>query len=314
MRIVFFGTSSFAAFVLEQLMKQGCNIVAVITRPDRPQGRKLQLSSSPVKEMVLSHFSSIPLFQPIKASDPAFAEQLASFNADLFVVVAYGEIIKENLLSMPSLGCINIHASLLPSFRGAAPMQRALMEGVKETGITIIEMVKEMDAGPILAIEAIPVPISVNLGELEEKLRVLAVKLVLQVIEKLVSGSVVKKEQDHALATLAPKLHAEEEKINWNLPAETIHNQIRALSPSPGAWCLIEIGSSGSKRLKIKKTAIISGIQGPPGTLIQKSKSEWLVTCGQDALQLLEVQLEGKKSMPASDCFRGLPSEVKIKF
>src|SRR5690242_8790378 len=158
MDIIFFGTSSFAAHVLEQLISQGYPVRAIVTRPDRVQGRKLQIVFPPVKEAALRLCPQIPLFQPEKASTAEFAQTLSSFNAQLFVVVAYGEIIKKTILEIPTQGCINIHASLLPQFRGAAPMQRSLMAGVKETGITIIEMSPQMDAGDILALEAIPVP------------------------------------------------------------------------------------------------------------------------------------------------------------
>jgi methionyl-tRNA formyltransferase len=157
MRIVFFGTSSFAARVLAKLIEHEYQIVAIVTRPDRSKGRNLQSTPPPVKEIAQKIRPDIPIFQPEKASTAEFASTLLPFEADLFVVVAYGEIIKKNLLEMPKLGCINIHASLLPKYRGAAPIQRALMAGEKETGITIIEMSAQMDAGDILAIEAIPI-------------------------------------------------------------------------------------------------------------------------------------------------------------
>lgn len=312
MDIIFFGTSSFAAFVLEQLLKGGHRVVAIVTRPDRVQGRQLQISFPPVKETALKLCPHIPLFQPEKASSPIFAQTLTSFRADLFVVVAYGEIIKKNLLEMPSLGCINIHASLLPKFRGAAPMQRCLMAGDGETGITIIEMSPQMDAGDVLAIEAIPVPVEMTLGELEEKLRILAVKLVFLVIDQFRTGSVVKTPQDHTLATLAPKLTPEEEKIDWARPAEQIHNQIRALSPAPSAWCQLQIGPH-LKRLKIKKARVFKTLQTSPGALIHFGKEGWVIGCASDAIELQEVQLEGKKALPAEECMRGIHQSVSVK-
>lgn len=304
MKIVFFGTSAFAARILEKLIENKSEVVAIITRPDRMKGRNLQSSPPPVKEIAASLCPTIPLFQPEKASAPEFAEKLVPFNADLFVVVAYGEIIKQNLLTMPKLGCINIHASLLPALRGAAPIQRSLMQGLKETGITIIEMTAQMDAGDILAIESIPVPDDMTFAELDLKLSDLAQKLLFKVIRDYEQGTVVKVPQDHTLATLAPKLTAEEEKIHWDRPAVQIHNQIRALS---SAWCQITIGSD-VKRLKIKKARVVPAAKAAPGTLLSFGNDGWVVACGEGALELLEVQLEGKKAMPARDCARGFPT------
>jgi methionyl-tRNA formyltransferase len=311
MSIIFFGTSSFSAFVLEQLLKSGYQIVAIVTRPDRVQGRRLQVSSPPVKDVALKICPHIPLFQPEKASSPEFAEILSTFKASLFVVVAYGEIIKKNLLEMPSLGCINIHASLLPAYRGAAPMQRCLMAGDKETGITIIEMSPQMDAGDILAIEAIPIPTEMTLVELEEQLRILAVKLVSDVINQYGQGTVVKRSQDHSMATLAPKLMPEDERIDWTRSAEQIHNQIRALSPAPCAWCQLQIGPD-LKRLKIKKARVYKTAESSPGALIHFGKEGWVIGCGTDALELQEVQLEGKKMLSAGECLRGIHGSVSV--
>jgi len=312
MRIVFFGTNPFAAKTLAKLIENSYEIVAIVTRPDRMKGRNLQPSPPPVKETALKLNLQIPIFQPEKASAPEFAEILKPFQADLFVVVAYGEIIKKNLLEMPNLGCINIHGSLLPKLRGAAPIQRSLMQGDAETGITIIEMAPQMDAGDVLAIESIPVPEDMTFGELNEKLVDLGVKLLFQVIRQFQEGNVVKIPQDHTLATLAPKLTAEEEKIDWSKPARKIHNQVRALSPFPSAWCQIKIGND-VKRLKIKKTQVVQASNAEPGAIISFSKEGWIVGCGSGALRLLEVQLEGKKAMSADECIRGIHHPVSMQ-
>lgn len=292
--------------MLTRLIESGEEVIAVVTRPDRSKGRNLQPTAPPVKEIALKH--NLPVHQPEKASTPEFAEVLKTLQPDLFVVVAYGEIIKKNLLEMPKFGCINIHASLLPKYRGAAPMQRALMQGEKETGITIIEMSPQMDAGDILAIESIPVPEEMTFGELEKELCDLSVKLLFQVIAQIKNREEKKTSQDHSLATLAPKLTPEEEKIDWTKPAKTIHDQIRALSPFPGAWCTLQIGSE-AKRLKIKRSKIIDQ-SGPPGAILSFGKEGWIVACGQGALRLIEVQLEGKKAMPAEECIRGIHQPV----
>lgn len=312
MRIVFFGTSSFAAKVLTKLLESNYQIVAIVTRPDRIRGRHLQPLPPPVKETASELRPDIPIFQPEKASLSEFAEGLRAFQAELFVVVAYGEIIKKNLLEMPRLGCVNIHASLLPKYRGAAPIQRCLMEGEKETGITIIEMSPQMDAGDVLAMESLPIPAEMTFGELESKLCDLSVKLILKTIHDFELGKVIKAPQDHALATLAPKITPEDEKIDWSKTAMQIHNQIRALSPAPCAWCQVLVGT-GLKRLKIIKAKIIQGANGPSGSILSFGKEGWVVACGKDALRLLEVQLEGKKIMSAEDCIRGIHSLVLMQ-
>jgi methionyl-tRNA formyltransferase len=309
LNIVFFGTSLFAAKVLESLIVNGKAVVAVVTRPDKSKGRHLHASAPPVKETALKF--KLPVYQPEKASAPEFAEILKAFHADLFVVVAYGEIIKKNLLEMPRLGCINIHASLLPKFRGAAPIQRSLMAGEKETGITIIEMAPQMDAGDVLAIEAIPIPAEMTFGELEDNLCDLGIKLLFEVIRQFQENKVVKTPQDHTRATLAPKMIPEDEKIDWQRSAEEIHNQIRALSPFPGAWTQVVVGSD-VKRLKIKKAVVVEE-GGDPRAILRFGKEGWVIACGKGALRLIQVQLEGKKAMSAEECIRGIHHSVSVK-
>ncbi|MES2344364.1 MAG: methionyl-tRNA formyltransferase [Chlamydiota bacterium] len=306
LRVVFFGTSIFAAQLLRFLVDHDVNIIAVVTRPDKPRGRSLQLLPPPVKEIAQKICLHIPLYQPKKASTDEFVEILKQFQADLFVVVAYGEIIKENVLSLPRLGCINVHASLLPEYRGAAPMQRALMDGVKKTGITIIDMVLEMDAGDIIATAEMSVPKEMILGELQEKLCFLACPLLLDVIKDFENGNVQKIPQDSSKITFAPKIQPKEEEIDWALSAEVIHNQIRALSPQPGAWCYVQVGQE-VKRLKIKKSMPLD-CEGEFKKNISFNKREWIVACGKGALSLLEVQLEGKKSLSIKDFLSGYSS------
>ena len=313
MKIVFFGTSAFAAKILSKLIEQGYQIIAVVTRPDRSKGRNLLASAPPVKLIAEKLNIALPIFQPEKASAPEFANVLKQFDADLFVVVAYGEIIKKNLLEMPKLGCINIHASLLPKFRGAAPMQRCLMAGEKQTGITIIEMSPQMDAGDILAMESLPISEEMTFGETEAQLCELSIKLLFDIIHQFEKATVSKTPQDHTLATFAPKILPEEERIDWKKSAKSIHDQIRALSPFPGAWCSVKIGSD-IKRLKIKKSKVLEGLSGEPGTILSLGKDGWIISCGKDALRLLEVQLEGKKAMSAEECIRGIQQSVSVRF
>lgn len=310
MKVVFFGTSSFAAETLRNLLDHRVHIVAVVTRIDKPKGRRLELSPPPVKESILKNYPELPLLQPSKASTPEFAQVLRSYDPDLFVVVAYGEILRPSILEIPRRGCVNIHASLLPLYRGAAPMQRALMEGAVETGITLIEMSAQMDAGDILAMQSIPVTPEMTLGDLEPKLCALGSNLVLQYISDLEQGHVCRYPQDHSRATFAPKIAPDEMRIDWKCKASVLHNLIRALSPIPGAWCVINIGGE-KKRLKIKR-AVVSEERGVPGDTLRRSVKEWVVACGEGALSLLEVQLEGKKTMLIGDFLRGTPSELSL--
>lgn len=311
MKIVFFGTSSFAARVLSFLNKHHQNIIAVVTRPDRPQGRSLVLLSPAVKEVAQKEIPHIPVFQPEKASTVDFATTLRALQPDLFLVVAYGEIIKTLLLEIPKKGSINIHASLLPKYRGAAPIQRCLMNGEKETGVTIMEMVLEMDAGDILAVGKIPIPLEMTFGQLESQLCELSGPLVLEVLKNIEQGRVKKISQNSADVTFAPKLLPQEEKINWHDPASKIHNQIRALSPFPGAWTYIQWGKE-KKRMKIKRSEVVETMSGEPGSALLFSKEGWIVACQTGALKLLEVQLEGKKNMPVHEFMRGVQITPQI--
>lgn len=305
MRIVFFGTSSFAARVLTAILEKNAQVVAVVTRPDRPKGRNLEFSPPPVKEALLKLQSVIPIYQPEKASTPEFAAILRSYEADLFVVVAYGEIIKKNLLEIPKLGCVNIHASLLPKYRGAAPIQRAIMDGVEKTGITIIKMTPQMDAGDVISMASIPTSSEMTYGDLEPKLCLLGTTQILQVIQQFEEGSVQSTPQDTSQISFAPKLEPKEERIDWTRSAQEIHNQIRAFSPKPGAWCLLVVNGE-ERRLKIKRSEVVSPERGEPGEILHFGKEGWVVSCKEGALRLLEVQLEGKKTLAVSDFIKGM--------
>lgn len=289
-KIVYFGTPHFAAEVLSYLLERSVPISAVVTQPDKPKGRSRQISPSPVKELVLKQAPHIPILQPEKASEEAFLKQLLELKADLFVVVAYGQILTQKLLDIPPLGCINIHASLLPKYRGAAPMQRCLMAGEKETGIAIQKMVRQLDAGDVIATTKIPIPQDMILGELEKNLCDAAKPLLLSVLETFELGIPPGKPQNHDEATYASKIDGEQ--IDWNKPAEEIHNLIRALSPKPGAWTWVSSGDE-RKKLKILRSKVTQN-QGPG-----------IIPCGNGAIQLIEVQPEGKKPMQAVDWYRG---------
>jgi len=310
MNIVFFGTSPFAANLLDCLLKAKINVVAVVTRTDKPQGRSLKVSAPPVKELASQSYPDLPVLQPLKSSTPEFAEHLKKFNSDLFIVAAYGEILKSFILDIPKLGAINVHGSLLPKYRGAAPIQRSLMNGDQETGVTIMKMVLEMDAGDMLEKVRIPLSSNSTFGELEEKLSKMACPALLKVIQQIEDGSLQPTAQNPSEVTFAPKITSQETEIKWNRPAVEIHNLIRAISPQPGAWCWVQVGGD-KKRLKIKRSEVVES-KGYFGENLVFSDKEWIVACGSDALKLLEVQLEGKKSLPIGEFLRGFHEPCKI--
>lgn len=310
MKIVFFGTSDFAARILKDLLNKSFDVVAVVTRPDRPQGRTLQLVPPPVKKLLIDQQSNLPVHQPEKASTPEFQEILSRYEADLYLVVAYGEILRQHILDLPKLGCINIHASLLPRYRGAAPMQRCLMDGCDKSGITIIEMVRQMDAGDMVAQTEVSISEDMNLGQLETKLMEASFELVPKVLRDFDSYFKNKIPQDPSQVTFAAKILPEELELNWNEPAKKIHDKICALSPSPGAWCKVKIGDD-VKRLKVKSSSVILDATAPAGSIISLDK-EIVIACLQGAIRLGEVQLEGKKAMSASDFLKGIHQNINF--
>lgn len=305
MKILFFGTPSFAAEILRYLLDRSVSVAAVVTQPDRPKGRSLQLTPSPVKQLALE--KNLPILQPEKASQESFLQELIAFQADLFVVVAYGQILSQKLLDIPPLGCINVHASLLPKYRGAAPIQRCLMAGDTETGIAIQKMVRQLDAGDVIATSKMAIPLEMTAGELEKNLIDLAKGSLLEVLHAFERGTPPAAPQDPSQVTYASKITLEEGEIDWHRPALDLHNLIRAFSPRPGAWCWIHQGEE-RKRLKILRSRSLVTPKGSPGHLFTP---EGIVACGQGALQLLEVQPEGKKAMSATDWLRG---QQKIVF
>ncbi len=308
MKIVFFGTPQFAADTLEFLLQNNIEVVAVVTKPDRPKGRSAVPQPTPVKLVAAAQHPPIPVFQPELVSDLEFAPILSAFNADLFVVVAYGEIIKQHLLDMPPIGCINVHASLLPKYRGAAPIQRCIIDGETESGVTIMHMVRKMDAGDIIKMVKTPIGPNMTYGELEKVLCKLGSQALLEVIRDFENKIFHRLSQDHSLATFAPKIELEECEIHWNLHAQQIHNRVRGVNPHPGAWCKVKI-KDNILRLKLYKTLVENNLHGTPGDIMKYDAEGFIIACGQGALRLLEVQLEGKKAMPFADLIRGIPKQ-----
>lgn len=304
MRVVFFGTPPFAAQILARLLEEGVNIVGVVTKPDKPVGRSAKPVPCAVKVLAQEKLPGVPLYQPEKVSTPESIELIKLLKPDLFVVVAYGEILKKALLDVPKLGSYNVHASLLPKYRGAAPIQRCLMDGVKEAGISIITLALKMDAGDIVGIAKMEVPLQMNAGELEEGLCKLGGEAILEVLAKIEKGTLVRIKQDESQVTFAHKVELEDAEIHWDVPSFEVHNRIRAFNPRPGAWCNITFKGE-KKRLKIHRTEPVEGVHQQPG-IYQIGKGELLVYCGTGALRLIELQLEGRKALPVKEFLQGV--------
>ena len=287
MKVVFLGTPTFAARTLDFLLANGVDVVAVVTQPPRPKGRSKKPIPSPVADLARAH--NLPLLEPEKASTPEVCALLATYDADLFVVVAYGEILRKNLRDIPHKAIINVHPSLLPKYRGAAPIQRAIMNGETETGVTIMHVIKELDAGDILAQESLPIGPDTTFSELEPQLCDLGCRLLLSTIRRLPAGTA----QDAAKATYAPKIESSDRLLDFSLPAQTLHNTVRAI----GGYCPVRLGDK-TLRLKVLKSKVVTT---PTGLS---------VPCATDYLQLLIVQLEGKKPMSADDLLRGLQEKI----
>ena len=311
MRIVFFGTPNFAARILKSMIRDKSDIVAVVTQPDRPKGRSGTPVPPPVKAVVQELIPSVPVHQPVKASAPEFAEILSSYEADLFVVVAYGEIIRDNLLNMPKKGCINVHPSLLPKYRGAAPIQHALINGETETGVSIMYLVRKMDAGPIIRQEEMEVGPNVTAVELEEQLGALSEQMMTHVLGDFEKGCPDGIEQDEGEVTFASKLLPEDGKVDWAQSAQIIHNQVRGMTPRPGAWCTVTVHGK-QKRLKILETELLSAQVSDPGKITAYGDEGIVVGCGEGFLRVLHLQLEGKRAMVARDFCKGI-SEAELK-
>ena len=307
LKVVFFGTPKFAADILAFMIDNGISIIGIVTKPDdfvNKHGRPSQ-----VKQLAEKYLHKVPIFQPQKATDPHFIQEMKDLKPDLFVVVAYGKILRLQLLFVPVHGCINVHASLLPKYRGAAPIQRAIMHGEKETGITIIEMAPEMDAGRILDTAKTVIGENMTSGELLEELAKIAGPLLVDVIKQIKENRTHPVVQDESRVSSAPKISPQECMIDWNFDAQQVHNQIRALSPFPGAKCQIKLKDE-IKTLKIFRTDIIYQTKSPKEISIENDAL--IIFCKTNALKVLEVQLEGKRKMTATDFLKGLHHEIII--
>jgi methionyl-tRNA formyltransferase len=298
LRTVFFGTPEWAVPSLHALLDSVIEVTTVVTNPDKPSGRKLEPKPSPVKVAALE--AGLDVLQPARARDEDFITRIQELAPDVATVVAYGKILPANLLAVPRLGFVNVHFSLLPLYRGAAPVQRCLMDGCTKTGVAIMLLTEGMDEGPVLAIEETDVTEDDDAGSVGARLAGIGAPLLIDAIRRYANGSLQPQEQDHARATYAPKLSNEETKIDWTKGATHIRNQIRGLSPEPGAWTTIY-----GQRLKIFRASEIEPADLEPADL-EIRDGELVVGTGSAALRLDEVQPAGKKRMPGPDFARGL--------
>jgi len=301
LRIIFMGTPEFAVPSLTALYEAGYELPAVVTQPDRPKGRGQKLAFSPVKEKALE--LGLQVLQPLKIKDPEFIAALRELRPDLIVVVAFGRILPPEILDLPPLGCINVHGSLLPAYRGAAPIQRAILNGEKRTGITTMLMNAGLDTGDMLLKEEIDIPQDMTFGQLHDQLAVLGAKLLVDTVKLWKEKGITPQPQDDSKATYAPMLTREDELIHWEKPAESIHNQIRGLSPWPGAYTIY-----AGQPLKIRGSELWKSQEpaAEPGTVTQLVKGRgFVVQCGHGSILVTEVQPQGKKSMPADSFANG---------
>ena len=296
MKIVFAGTPDFAALSLNALLAAGHDIALVLTQPDRPSGRGMVLRSSPVK--IAAEASGIDVFQPLTLEDPAMQERVRAVQADAMIVAAYGLILPQAVLDMPRFGCINIHASLLPRWRGAAPIQRAIEAGDTESGVCIMQMEAGLDTGPVLLSGHMPIAADETAGTLHDKLADMGARLIVETLTKLPIDAVA---QPQIGVTYAAKIDKAEAQIDWRRPAREIERQIRAFNPFPGA-----AGTLDGAAIKVWRSELVAAA-APPGTVVSVERSGIVVACGDGGLCLTELQKAGGKRLPVARFLAGTP-------
>ena len=305
MRVIFMGTPDFAVPSLQALLDRGDDICAVFTQPDKPKGRGHKLQPPPVKELALRH--SLPVLQPDTLRDEAVQESIAELEPDAIIVVAYGKLLPSKVLSVPRLGCINVHGSLLPKYRGAAPIQWAVINGEKTAGVTTMFMAEGMDTGDMLLKSETEVGPEETSGELFDRLKLLGAKLLTETLDKLEQGELKAIPQDGTQATLAPLLKKEMSALDWNEPAQRIHDRIRGLNPWPCAAAVLD-----GKRIKLLASQVIEG-EGIPGTAYNLD-GELAAACGRGMLRITELQADTGKRMSGKDYLLGHPLKEGARF
>lgn len=304
MRVVFMGTPDFAVGTLQAIINAGHEVAGVVTQPDKPKGRGKNMQFTPVKEVAIA--SGIPVYQPVKVKEPDFIEKLKKLDPEVIVVVAFGQILPKEILDMPKYGCVNVHASLLPKYRGAAPIQWAVIDGEKESGVTTMFMEEGLDTGDMLKKKVVPLEEDETGGSLHDKLAAAGADLLIETLKELEEGTAVRTKQDDTLSNYAKMLDKQLGHIDFMKPAEEIERLIRGLNPWPSAFTSID-----GKTLKIwSATVVEKEIEGEFGEVVEVNKDSLLVKTGKGLLQLDEVQLEGKKRMEIDAFLRGYPVEV----
>ena len=300
MRVIFMGTPDFATGTLEEIVLAGHEVVGVVTQPDKPKGRGKTLMPTPVKEVAMKY--ELPVYQPKKVREPEFVELLRSLKPDVMVVAAFGQIISKEILEMPKYGCINVHASLLPAYRGAAPIQWAVINGEKESGVTIMQMDEGIDTGDMIEKVVVPIAEDETGGSLFEKLSQAGAKLCVKVLKALEEGKAVREKQPEESTTpYAKMIDKKMGAINWENSAKEIEQLIRGLNPWPSAYTKLQ-----GKTLKIWRAAVLfEDSNDAPGQVVQVTKDSIVVQTGHGLLKILELQLEGKKRMDTASFLRG---------
>ena len=303
MRVVFMGTPDIAATCLKQVLRDGFDVVGVYTQPDRPKNRGMKLAFSPVKEVALA--AGLPVHQPENFRAPETVEQLRRLRPDVIAVVAYGRLLPQSVLDIPPKGCINIHASLLPAYRGSAPYQWAVLDGAAETGVTAMYLIREMDAGDIIDTVRTPIDPDETAGQLLDRLAELGAPLLSRTLTAIENGTVTRMPQPTEGVSFAPMLDKSMCPIDWTKSARMVHNQVRGLNPWPVATAELN-----GTRFKIYETAVTEGKPGAvPGTVFGLTKTGLQVACGDGTVEIRVLQAEGGKRMAAPDYFRGHPLE-----
>ena len=301
MRVVFMGTPDIAATCFKRIIAHGFEIVGCYTQPDRPKGRGMKMVFSAVKEVAISH--NLPVFQPENFREEETVEQLRALQPDVLAVVAYGRILPQRVLDIPKLGCINIHASLLPQYRGSAPYQWAVLDGLAETGVSAQYMAAKMDAGDVIGVAKTPIGENETAGQLLDRLAVLGADLLRDTLRQVESGTAVATKQDEAAVTYAPMLDKSMCPIDFTKSARQIHNQVRGLHPWPVATMELK-----GQRFKVHETRVLDR-SGKPGEILELNKQGLVIACGDGAIEIRQLQAEGGKRMAAPDYFRGHPLE-----
>ncbi|AKF94451.1 methionyl-tRNA formyltransferase [Brevibacillus laterosporus] len=305
-RILFMGTPDFATQSLEALITNGYQVVGVVTQPDRPVGRKRVLTPPPVKELALRH--GLPVYQPEKIRESeAVQSVLDATRPDLIVTAAYGQILPVSLLEAPKHGCINIHASLLPKYRGGAPIHASIINGEKETGVTIMYMVQALDAGDMISKVIVPIEERDTAASMFEKLATAGADLLIETLPKLLKGEITPEPQNHEEATFAPNIKRENERLDWNKSAREIYNQVRGMNSWPVAFTTFE-----GKVWKVWWAEVVelAGQLATPGTIIGRTEDGLIIACGAGSIILKEIQPEGKKRMSVYDFLRGAGAAI----